>query len=100
MTNQIVIKLNKKKFKLLLDKLRSNGYGAVGSYSELVGKIIFFDYLLWNEKREELDNKTRMQFLMRKLDETHAGFMKFFLLQYAKFISSGKSKNFFKRMFE
>jgi len=92
MTHQIVIKLNKEKFKPLLEKLKSNGYGAVGSYSELAGKIIFFDYLLWNEKCDELENKTRMQFLMSKLDETHAEFMKFFLSQYIEFISSGKSE--------
>ena len=59
MTKQIVIKLNEKKFKPLLQKLKSNGYGAVGSYSELVGKIIFFDYLLWNKKCRELKNKSR-----------------------------------------
>ena len=90
MTNQIVIKLNEKKFKPILDKLKSNGYGAVGSYSELAGKIIFFDYLLWNEKCKELNNKTRMQFLMDKLDETHAEFMKFFLSHYMKFTLSNK----------
>ena len=45
MTKQIVIKLNEEKFKPLLDKLKTDGHGPVGSYSELVGKIIFFDYL-------------------------------------------------------
>ena len=90
MTHQIVIKLNEEKFKPILDKLKSNGYGAVGSYSELAGKIIFFDYLLWNKKCDELENKTRMQFLMNKLDETHVDFMKFFLSQETEFISPGK----------
>ncbi len=97
MTNQIVIKLNEKKFKPLLDKLKNNGYGAVGSYSELVGKIIFFEHLLWDEKCGELGDKTRMQFLMKKLDETHAEFMKYFLSQYMKFVSSGKTKKDIKK---
>jgi len=92
MTNQIVIKLNEKKFKPLLDKLKSNGHGAVRSYSELVGKIIFFEHLLWEEKCKEFNDKTRMQFLMDKLGETHAEFMKCFLKQYIKFISSGKTE--------
>jgi len=93
MTNQIVIKLNEKKFKPILDKLKSNGYGTVGSYSELVGKIIFFEYHLWNKKCKELNDKTRMQFLMDKLDETHSQFLKFFLSKYIKFISSGNPEN-------
>ena len=93
MTKQIVIKLNEKKFKPILDKLKSNGYGAIGSYSELAGKIIFFDYLLWNKKCNELNCKTRMQFLMDKLKETHSQFLKFFLSKYIKFISSGKPEN-------
>lgn len=92
MTKQIVIKLNEKKFKPILDKLKTNSYGAIRSYSELAGKIIFFDYLLWNEKCKELNNKTRMQFLMNKLNETHAEFMKFFLSHYTKFILTNKPR--------
>jgi hypothetical protein len=92
MTKQIVIKLNEKKFKPILKKLEQNGYGPVRSHSEFVGKILFFEYLLWNQKCEKLNKKTRMNFLMEKLKETHAGFMKTFLLNYNKFISLGNMK--------
>lgn len=40
MTRQIVIKLNEKKFKPILDKLKNKSLGEVKSYSELVGKIL------------------------------------------------------------
>jgi hypothetical protein len=93
MTRQIVIKLNEKKFKPILQKLKSNGYGTVDSYSELVGKIIFFDYLLWTKKCKEFGDKTQMQFLMDKLGETHSDFKKFFLSQYREFITEGKMKD-------
>ena len=58
MTRQITIKLNEKKFKPLLDKLSHNGLGSVGSYSELVSKMILFDYFLWGEKCKKLKFKT------------------------------------------
>lgn len=93
MTRQIVIKLNEKKFKPILQKAFANSYGPVGSYSELVGKIIFFDYLFWNEKCKEFKGKTRMQFLMDKLNQAHTEFTKFFLSQYMKFMSTSRPKD-------
>ena len=90
MTKQIVIKLNEKKFRPILEKLEKNGYGSVESHSEFVGKILFFEYLLWNQKCKELKDKTRMQLLMNKLNESHLEFMKKFLLDYNKFNSSEK----------
>jgi len=89
MTRQIVIKLNEDKFKPLLDKLKTNGHGAVNSYSELVGKIIFFDYLLWTEKSEELGNKTKMEFLLDKLGSTKDELTVEFLQKYIEFAKSG-----------
>lgn len=93
MTRQIVIKLNEKKFKPVLENLEKNGWGPVKSHSEFVGKVLFFEYLLWNEKCKELEDKTRIQFLMSKLDETPAEFMKCFLSHYMKFILSGNKED-------
>ena len=89
MTHQIVIKLNEERFKPLLDKLKSNGHGAVSSYSELVGKIIFFDYLLWNKKCEELGDKTKIEFLIDKLGLTNDEFTIDCLQKYIEFTKSG-----------
>ena len=89
MTNQIVIKLNEEKFKPLLDKLKTNGHGAVSSYSELVGKIIFFDYLLWTRKCEELGGKTKAEFLINKLGLTNDELTVDFLQKYIEFTKSG-----------
>lgn len=67
MTRQIIIKLNEKKFKPLLEQLSKDGHGSISSYSELAGKIIFFDFLLWKRKVKKLNNKTPIQFLTDKL---------------------------------
>ena len=89
MTRQIVIKLNEERFKPILDSLKLDGHGAVSSYSELIGKIVFFDYLLWTEKCKELDNKTRMEFLLEKLDTSKDKLLINFLQKYTKFVKSG-----------
>ena len=89
MTHQIVIKLNEERFKPILNKLKSNGHGAVNSYSELIGKIVFFDYLLWTKKCEELDGKTKMEFLLDKLELTNDELTVDFLQKYIEFTKSG-----------
>jgi len=86
MTRQIVIKLNEDKFKPLLDKLKNNVHGAVNSYSELVGKMIYFDYLLWNQKCEKLEGKTKMEFLNENLKLTNDEATIEFLQKYIEFI--------------
>ena len=93
MTHQIVIKLNEERFKPLLDKLKTNGHGAVHSYSELVGKIIFFDYLLWTKKCEELGDKTKMEFLLEKLEVTNDELTIDFLQKYIEFTKSGNKSS-------
>jgi hypothetical protein len=89
MTHQIVIKLNEERFKPILDKLKMNGPGAVSSYSELVGKIIFFDYLLWTKKHEELGNKTKIEFLINEFGLTSDELTVDFLQKYIEFTKSG-----------
>jgi len=90
-----VIKLNEKKFKPLLDKLKSDGHGPVASYSELAGKIIFFDYLLWTKKCEELRGKTKMEFLLEKLGLSNDELTVDFLQKYIEFLKSEKFQNNF-----
>ncbi len=89
MTHQIVIKLNEERFKPILDKLKSNGHGPVSSYSELVGKIIFFDYLLWTKKYEELGSKTKMNFLLEKVGLSNDELTVDFLQEYIEFTKAG-----------
>jgi hypothetical protein len=89
MTHQIVIKLNEERFKPILDKLKIKGHGAVSSYSELVGKIIFFDHLLWTEKCEKFEGKTKIEFLINKLGLTNDELIVDFLQKYIDFTKSG-----------
>lgn len=90
MTRQITIKLNEKRFKPLLDKLSHNGLGSVKSYSELVGKIILFDYLMWSEKCKKLTNKTKMQFIIEKIKTRKNKMHEEFLKVYKNFVKKGK----------
>lgn len=89
MTHQIIIKLNEERFKPLLNKLKSNGHGTVNTYSELVGKIIFFDYMLWTKKSEKLKGKTKMEFLTDQLGLTHDELTVSFLKEYVEFTKYG-----------
>lgn len=93
MTKQIVIKLNEKKFGPILEKLERNEYSPVKSHSEFIGKILFSEYLLWNQKCNKLEDQTRMHTLIKILKQTHAEFMKNLLSQYPDFISSKKRKD-------
>lgn len=90
MTRQITIKLNEKRFKPLLDKLSHNGLGSVKSYSELIGKIVLFDYLNWSEKCKKLNNKTKMQFIIEKMKISKRKMHEEFLKVFEKFNKKGK----------
>ncbi len=65
MTSQIVIKLNEKKFRPILDCLKPISLGR--SYSEIAGFCIWYCSLCSREKVPELGNKTRKEFLSEKL---------------------------------
>lgn len=52
MTEQITLKLNKKTFRPLLDKLKSFGGDAITeSDSDLAGKCLYFSYFFIQEKQ-------------------------------------------------
>jgi hypothetical protein len=87
MTDQIVIKLNKKKFQPLLDSLIKRGGNISSSYSEAVGKSLFFLYSYFNEKIPRLDNKTRHEYLLFKTDSSEEVTLLTFLKEYKRYIS-------------
>ena len=65
MTSQIVIKLNEKKFKPILESVGS--CTAFKSYSELAGFCIWFCYLSHVEQVSGLGNKTRFEYISEKM---------------------------------
>ncbi|MEA2037143.1 MAG: hypothetical protein U9O94_06525 [Nanoarchaeota archaeon] len=68
MTAQIVIKLNEKKFKRILDEMGVNSISR--SYSELTGLCVWYCHACETEKVPELGNKTRLEFIAGKLGTT------------------------------
>ena len=54
LTEQITLKLNKKTFRPLLDKLKSFGGDAISeSDSDLAGKCLYFSYFFIYEKQDD-----------------------------------------------
>ncbi len=89
MTRQIVIKLNEKKFKQLLDSLMDVTIGR--SYSEAVGKCIFFSHTMFFEKiLLENKDKTHLQFLIESLGQNFNQEIINFQQRYYKFVQTGK----------
>lgn len=88
MTDQIVVKLNKKKFKPLLDFLIQKGKGISNSYSECVGKSLFFAHLYLTEKVPELNNKTRLDYFNYLSKKPHDSSVLSFLSKYKNFLNN------------
>ena len=88
MTEQIVVKLNKKKFLPLLDLLIEKGRGISNSYSECVGKCVFFVYLFMTEKIPQLNNQTRIEHLIEKSSGSLESSLISFLSKYKSFLNS------------
>ena len=89
MTKQIVIKLNEKKFRPLINKLKVSERISK-SDSEIVGKTLFGAYVLMSEKLPELSNKTRIEYLMAKSGSTFEQGIFNLLELYTRFIKTGK----------
>jgi hypothetical protein len=66
MTDQIVIKLNEKKFRHLLDGFNKEMKGCSQSDSWLVGFTLWYMNRFLSEKIPYLNNKTIVQYLMEK----------------------------------
>ena len=93
MTEQIVIKLNKKKFKPLLDEcIRASG-GAISNYSECVGKTLFFMHIYLTEKNDKLDKKTIQQFLLEHSGTSKEEMTLIFFKKYNEFLMGTKGNN-------
>ena len=88
MSGQIVIKLNKKKFKPLLDFLMEQGENLSTSYSGIVGKTLFFSFLYFTEKVDFLDNKTQFECFREKNPESSEATLINFFKKYKHFLSS------------
>ncbi|MBR9706240.1 hypothetical protein GOV14_04345 [Candidatus Pacearchaeota archaeon] len=86
MTKQIVIKLNEKKFKPILDKLMNACHKTSRSYSDLVGKCLFFSQKYNSEEIPELDNKSQRDFILNKLGKPKDMAFLEFLKKYTEFI--------------
>jgi len=86
MTKQIVIKLNERKFKPLLDELTACGKGLSKSYSESVKKAVFFCHHFNTYKYPELDNETMLQTILDKMNKTYNQAFLEFLKKYTDFL--------------
>ena len=86
MTEQIVIKLNKKKFQPLLDNISEWAKNTFSSYSECVSKSVVFMYLYCNEKLPSLENKTRFEYILEKRSISNDESIVTFLARYNELI--------------
>jgi len=82
MTEQIVIKLNAKKFKPILDKFIAKGCDTSRSYSEAVGKLIYWTDEFISDKKPRFDNKTGFEFLVSKDAKSMEDYMLRFISRY------------------
>jgi len=95
MTNQIVIKLNKDKFKPLIEKLHCVGYEQSLSYSNAVGKSLFFCYLVNSEKIPSLENMTIIDYVCKNIKKSREELLLSFLAKYVKWL---KEQNLYEKI--
>ena len=95
MTEQLTIKLNKQKFKPILEIVKGFlGEGLYTSDSDLVGKGLFFCAWYVRKKHPELKNKTLFEFTRHITeDKGHAERVLTFLSEYSRFQKEGLQKD-------
>ena len=86
MTDQIIIKLNKKKFEPFLKQLQEWGHNIPRSYSEIIGECLFFINLFVTERLPELDNKTKEEYIKERTRLNQEEELITFLEKYKKFM--------------
>ncbi len=86
MTRQIVIKLNEKRFKPLLEGVICASSNIINNYSECIGKLIFFAYDYLFTKYHRLGNKTKHEFILAALGISEDEETLKFLGDYNQFI--------------
>jgi hypothetical protein len=90
-SRQIVIKLNKQKFRPLINAIKEIGGYVSQSDAEAIGKILFFSNSFVSEREPKLNNMTRQEFIFEKTKEKDETLLeaKFkFLVKYNEFISA------------
>jgi len=87
MTKQITIKLNEKRFKPLIESLIESNNRTSKSYSEAVGKAIFYSHQATVKKHHELGNKTIQEKICELREITKEQCQIEFLRAYSEFTS-------------
>jgi len=86
MTKQIVIKLNSKKFKPILDSLKDKCGNTSKSDSEHVGKCLYFLNRLVNKPNPCFSGLTSLDYLLKVQGITFEKVYMNFLKEYADFL--------------
>lgn len=90
MTSQIVIKLNKKKFKPILDFVKKGALSK--SYSELAGLCVWYCHNCLTKKVPELGNKTKAEFIAENMGMSPEERILATVKEYNDFIKGKKKK--------
>ena len=91
MTEQLVIKLNKKKFKPILDDFNKNFLkNSAQSYSWLTGFALWYMHKYALEKSSDFDGKTRLQWI---IDKRGININEALLIMMGQFTEYIKTKN-------
>jgi hypothetical protein len=88
-THQITIKLNEERFRPLLDHILKQCL-VCKTYSEEIGKILFFVMWFTRQPLPELGSKTILQFLLKKTGLSREQFIVGLNKEYNKFVRTGK----------
>jgi hypothetical protein len=90
MTDQIIIKLNKKKFRPILDKFSNLTKGAVQSDSWHAGFAVWFFNDMLREKREHLGGVTIVDHLIQKSGLSRSEMLMYTMGKYIQFLKCHK----------
>jgi hypothetical protein len=90
MTDQIIIKLNKRKFRPILDKLNNLAKGAAQSNSWQAGFAVWFFNDLLREKREHLGGISIVDHLIQKSGLSRSEMLMYVMGKYIQFLKDHK----------
>lgn len=93
MTEQIVVKLNKNKFKPLLDEFnRKFMKNTASSYSWLTGFALWYMHMFSLKKDPDFNNKTRMQWIIDKRNLNSDEALLIMMGRYTEFLKTRREK--------
>ena len=90
MTEQIVIKLNKEKFKPVFEYFNEKLKGNISSDSWFSGFCIWYMYRFMTKKEEHLDNKTRIDYLLDNKNQNFDEAVFQVIGEFTEFFKKGK----------